>query len=93
MSLKDLFRNRESFKHSPPKSADEVAREVEESSEYIEKIGTVSSLRLTTVILPNLLDMVQQKNIMRTQLKESTARTHMMVHFVKYWNGITHLLL
>ena len=37
MSLKDLFRNRESFKHSSLKSADEVAREVEESSEYLEQ--------------------------------------------------------
>ncbi|HAI37434.1 MAG TPA: hypothetical protein DCM40_04485, partial [Maribacter sp.] len=37
MSLKDLFKNRESFKFSSLKSADDVAREVEESSEFIEQ--------------------------------------------------------
>jgi len=37
MSLKDLFKNRESFKHSSLKNTDDVAREVEESSEFIEQ--------------------------------------------------------
>ena len=37
MSLKDLFKNRESFKVSPLSSADDVAREVGESSEFIEE--------------------------------------------------------
>jgi len=36
MSLKDLFKNRESFKVSPLKSSDDVAREVGESSKFIE---------------------------------------------------------
>ena len=35
MSLKDLFKNRESFKISPLSSADDVAREIGESSEAI----------------------------------------------------------
>ena len=37
MSLKDLFKNRESFKISSLKSTDEVAREVGESSRFIEE--------------------------------------------------------
>lgn len=35
MSLKDLFKNRESFKLSPLKSTEDVAREVDESTEFI----------------------------------------------------------
>jgi hypothetical protein len=37
MSLKDLFKNRESFKVSPLKSTDDVAREIGESSEFLEE--------------------------------------------------------
>ena len=37
MSLKDLFKNRESFKISPLSSTDDVAREVGESTEFIEE--------------------------------------------------------
>ena len=37
MSLKDLFKNRESFKVSSLKSAENVAREIDESSEFIEQ--------------------------------------------------------
>ena len=37
MSIKDLFKNRESFKLSSLKSADKVAREIGESSEFIEQ--------------------------------------------------------
>ena len=35
MSLKDLFKNRKSFKISSLKSSDEVAREVGESSDFV----------------------------------------------------------
>ena len=37
MSIKDLFKNRESFKLSSLKSADKTAREIGESSEFIEQ--------------------------------------------------------
>ena len=37
MSLKDLFKNRESFKISPLSSTDDIAREVGESTEFIEE--------------------------------------------------------
>ena len=36
MSLKNLFKNQESFKFSSLKSSDEAAREIEESGKYIE---------------------------------------------------------
>ena len=37
MSIKDLFKSGESFKFSSPKSTDKVAREVGESSKFIEQ--------------------------------------------------------
>ena len=37
MSLKDLFKNRESFKISPLKSSDDVAREIGESETFLQE--------------------------------------------------------